>query len=435
MGRRGDRKTNAVSRGSSGPGGLPNQQNSLAMKADALIGDQLLPGRHPCRCQARIHALVRNCMGCGKIVCAQEGSGPCFFCGTLVCSKEETEVLGRGSQKSVELFGQLMGMKKDNNGGSKNESSLSSIGSELRKATQFRNVLIAADADSDRRTKVNDLESDYSSIENSPFLTSEEREMIVRRRLELKEIREKRRRNIVIDLGADSIDVRSEYNGVNADPLYDPVIESIIEKSNERQRAENAAKEAAVNAHWVPKGFVPKYDESFGTRFESNANQFSDIDSISRMNEEIGKYEVERQGYAIAIPQPCASLAVHGIVKYIRWFEDIDLKGPIIVCSTVHSVDSKGVVDFLQKHQLGDMGNGQRDYSPTSIMGRVYVEDCISFQDFLEEYNVPVFGEGEFVLVFSSFEPLTVPVPYISSAPFFRLEKEMLRILACVFSS
>ncbi|VDM63867.1 unnamed protein product [Angiostrongylus costaricensis] len=32
-------------------------------------------------------------MGCGKIVCAQEGSGPCSFCGTLVCTKEEKEVM------------------------------------------------------------------------------------------------------------------------------------------------------------------------------------------------------------------------------------------------------------------------------------------------------------------------------------------------------
>lgn len=33
-------------------------------------------------------------MGCGKIVCVQEGSGPCFYCGTLVCTREEREVIG-----------------------------------------------------------------------------------------------------------------------------------------------------------------------------------------------------------------------------------------------------------------------------------------------------------------------------------------------------
>lgn len=43
-----------------------------------------LPGRHPCECQAHKHALVSNCLECGRVVCSQEGSGPCIFCGALV---------------------------------------------------------------------------------------------------------------------------------------------------------------------------------------------------------------------------------------------------------------------------------------------------------------------------------------------------------------
>ncbi|KAK6019119.1 hypothetical protein OSTOST_15254 [Ostertagia ostertagi] len=145
MGHRKDRKGQPNSRGGTA-GGVTNQRNTLAVKAETAIGDQLLPGRHPCKCQARIHALVRNCMGCGKIVCVQEGSGPCFFCGNLVCTKEEKEILDRGSRKSAELYSQLMGLKKEKSG--TNESSLSAIGAEFQKATQFRNKLLAADADS-----------------------------------------------------------------------------------------------------------------------------------------------------------------------------------------------------------------------------------------------------------------------------------------------
>lgn len=44
----------------------------------------LLKGRHFCECQASQHALINNCLKCGRIVCAQEGSGPCLYCGTLV---------------------------------------------------------------------------------------------------------------------------------------------------------------------------------------------------------------------------------------------------------------------------------------------------------------------------------------------------------------
>ncbi|VDO25222.1 unnamed protein product [Haemonchus placei] len=163
MGHRKDRKGNPSNRGGAA-GGVANRLNTLAVKAESAIGDQLLPvtetefvaGRHPCNCQARIHALVRNCMGCGKIVCVQEGSGPCFFCGTLVCTKEEKEVivkhnwciiLDRGSRKSAELYSQLMGTMKGKNSNFK-ELSLSTVGAEFQKATQFRNKLLAADADS-----------------------------------------------------------------------------------------------------------------------------------------------------------------------------------------------------------------------------------------------------------------------------------------------
>ena len=43
-----------------------------------------LPGRNTCECQAAKHKLIGNCLKCGRIVCEQEGSGPCFFCGNLV---------------------------------------------------------------------------------------------------------------------------------------------------------------------------------------------------------------------------------------------------------------------------------------------------------------------------------------------------------------
>ncbi len=41
-------------------------------------------GRERCECQAVKHALINNCLSCGRIVCLQEGAGPCFFCGEIV---------------------------------------------------------------------------------------------------------------------------------------------------------------------------------------------------------------------------------------------------------------------------------------------------------------------------------------------------------------
>ena len=34
-----------------------------------------LPGRHACDCQSLKHALINNCLSCGKIICAQVNDG------------------------------------------------------------------------------------------------------------------------------------------------------------------------------------------------------------------------------------------------------------------------------------------------------------------------------------------------------------------------
>ena len=48
----------------------------------------LLPGRHKCDCQAQKHDLIANCTACGRIICAQEGEGPCLFCGKFIAESE-----------------------------------------------------------------------------------------------------------------------------------------------------------------------------------------------------------------------------------------------------------------------------------------------------------------------------------------------------------
>ena len=67
-----------------------------------------LPGQHICDCQAQQHALVNNCISCGRVVCEQEGAGPCTFCGTLVCSPADWEVIKSNTNKGKKLLEKLM---------------------------------------------------------------------------------------------------------------------------------------------------------------------------------------------------------------------------------------------------------------------------------------------------------------------------------------
>lgn len=58
--------------------------------AEAAKGSIVYQQGKPCSCQARQHRLVSNCLACGKIVCEQEGEGPCKFCGALVLKEGST---------------------------------------------------------------------------------------------------------------------------------------------------------------------------------------------------------------------------------------------------------------------------------------------------------------------------------------------------------
>ncbi|KAH7816764.1 putative ASC1, nuclear receptor coactivator [Monocercomonoides exilis] len=74
------RKTEQASTTQSAPPKKKKEKHSGTVITRAEFGEFLLPERTICECQARRHPLVNNCLNCGRVVCAQEGPGPCLFC-------------------------------------------------------------------------------------------------------------------------------------------------------------------------------------------------------------------------------------------------------------------------------------------------------------------------------------------------------------------
>ncbi|PAV90593.1 hypothetical protein WR25_13266 isoform A [Diploscapter pachys] len=407
--------------------------NALAAKLEFTLGNQILPGRHKCSCQARRHKLIMNCMGCGKIVCEQEGSGPCFFCGTLVVTNDEREVLDRGSKKSLELMAKLHGVRFDSKD---KEMNLAKLEAQLQNAKEFRDKLLVADADIEKRTKVNDLESDYSSLERNPFLSQQELFEIRARRDELRRIREARKKAVMISLNLNADDqntvvVEQKQDLSETDPLLDPVISRIIEKSDERRKAVEAASIGANDARWTPQGFVPKYTPPVkGCSAMMSKNQLicenADTTSLVAMSEELQAIEVEQRGYTIALPQPIASLLANGIIREVRWSEDLMLKGPLFIASTVKSATEKDIKDAENEYKKGKFSDVLIDYSAGSLLGRAYLKEILSVEEYKDEYGkvVPL-GEGGFVLCFSSIQPLTTSIPHIPPSLFYQLDKQL----------
>lgn len=131
-----------------------NQANSRKKKAgkvvslaDAAKGSIVFQQGKPCSCQARRHRLVSNCLSCGKIVCEQEGEGPCNFCGALVL--REGSVYGGLDEGAVPV-------------------------SDAEAAAEaYAKRLVDYDRNSAARTTVIDDQSDYYAIEGNSWLSAE----------------------------------------------------------------------------------------------------------------------------------------------------------------------------------------------------------------------------------------------------------------------
>ncbi|CAN1262694.1 Activating signal cointegrator 1 [Linum perenne] len=114
---------------------------------EAAKGSIVFQQGKPCSCQARRHKLVSNCLSCGKIVCEQEGEGPCLFCGALVL-KEGSSYAGL-------------------------EGITAPVSDAEAAAEAYAKRLVDYDRDAASRTTVIDDQSDYYEIEGNSWLSKE----------------------------------------------------------------------------------------------------------------------------------------------------------------------------------------------------------------------------------------------------------------------
>ncbi|KAK8306185.1 hypothetical protein V6Z11_D03G109600 [Gossypium hirsutum] len=131
-----------------------NQGNSKKKKAGKVVslaeaakGSIVFHQGKPCSCQARQHRLVSNCLSCGKIVCEQEGEGPCNFCGALVLREGST----------------YAGL----------EGSFTPVSDAEAAAEAYAKRLVEYDRNAAARTTVIDDQSDYYEIEGNSWLSKE----------------------------------------------------------------------------------------------------------------------------------------------------------------------------------------------------------------------------------------------------------------------
>ena len=134
-----------------------------------------VPGRRPCECQATRHDLVANCLSCGRVVCAQEGEGPCLYCGCLVTRDREVR------------YAALLERQRENEGSSVGDGGGAATREKVERAIGEKERLVGYDRESARQTAIIDDQSDFFEIDENIWLSQEEKAFLAKRREEQEE--------------------------------------------------------------------------------------------------------------------------------------------------------------------------------------------------------------------------------------------------------
>ncbi|MCI29969.1 activating signal cointegrator 1-like, partial [Trifolium medium] len=108
----------------------------------------------------------------GKIVCEQEGEGPCNFCGALVL-KEGSSYAGL-------------------------EESLPPLSETEAAAEAYAKRLVEYDRNAAARTTVIDDQSDYYELDSNTWLSKEEKELLKKKQEEMEEAEQAKRNRVVV---------------------------------------------------------------------------------------------------------------------------------------------------------------------------------------------------------------------------------------------
>ncbi|XP_023222179.1 activating signal cointegrator 1-like [Centruroides sculpturatus] len=260
-----------------------------------------LPGRHPCICQASKHKLINNCMRCGRIVCEQEGSGPCFTCNNLVCSKEEQEIIIKGSKQSEKLYTQLI---RKGNGNLQQAQNIQDY-SGLEKAIEHKNKLLEYDRTVEKRTLVIDDESDYYCLDSNTWLSPVERKELKKKEEEIFAKKHKSRNEMKITL---------DFAGRKVYETDDNDLDNEL-KDFKLSKGPNNQERTYVNP---TISVIPKYENSEDDQYPKKELTLWD-ENLWLRKMRIQDTELQKmsdEGMCLSVQQPWASFLISGIKQH-----------------------------------------------------------------------------------------------------------------------
>ncbi|XP_012253283.2 activating signal cointegrator 1 [Athalia rosae] len=360
----------------------------------------LLKGRHKCNCEAKKHALVNNCVSCGRIVCMQEGAGPCFCCGDLVCSPDQQALLSSNSRQADNLYNKLMDQKPPK---------------DVEESLKHRNKLLEYDRNSARRTEVIDDESDYYQT-NSVWLSKTEREKLEQHENEMRAKKHGSRlnRKVTLDFAGREIIDEADY----IDEASDPVLRSIIasQSNSNTNICSNICPTVEFNQpSYVDVGILDskrlrKMDPTLGH------NRIQDKEYLEMVDE----------GLCLSMHQPYASLLVSGIKTHEGrvWYSAH--RGRLWIAAASKAPTSEEITILENRYRILKSGNLKfpTNYPTSCLLGCVTVVDVLSQEEYRKQYPEGD-SDSPYVFICEDWHELPIRFPIQGKHKIYKLDSKI----------
>lgn len=344
----------------------------------------LLPGRHKCSCEAKRHALINNCLNCGRIVCVQEGSGPCFFCDEIVCSVEQQAILASNTKRADQLYNKLKCQKA-------NKSVEDSI--------KLRDKLLENDHNSARCTRVIDDESDYYQL-NSTWLSSAERDKLQKLEEEMsaKKHASRLNRKITVDFTGREIVEEEEPPNVFDEQQFQELCESIP--------FDNLDNPSICPTIEFDR---PTYTET--GIFPMHAMERSNVLNTTNRIQDKEFLEVTDNGLCLSMHQPYASLLVSGIKIHEgrTWYTPHRGRLWIASGSKVPSTEEIRQMQEFYRSLRNEKIIFPEHYPTGCLLGCVTVKDVLPQEEYRKQYPD---GENESPYILICENPYVLPIKF-----------------------
>jgi len=405
-----------------------------------------LPGRHACECQATKHKLISNCLNCGRIVCDQEGSGPCFFCGNLVCTKQELEFMNQGTKKAEQLKKKLLNDLPPTQ--LKTSTQLSQVltkpqelpGKEAKiaeglvKAQAHKDKLLEFDQNHTQRTHVIDDESDYYSTGTGSWRTEQEREALQKKEEELRAKRFGSRldRKITFDFAGrqviDADDHSAAMQMYSEDPLAQP---SEISQKNKELIAMLTEEHGRYLVNPSIKIPAPTFVDVGSGSEPTKKTVAPKTERVVRRLQDKELMTLRDDGVCLSMHQPWASFLVKGIKKHEgrSWYSAH--RGRLWIASTVKAPTAQEIIalETDYRHHYNRDIEFPHDYPTGVLLGCVDVVDVLSQDDYKHQFGGhrqdPMESQSPFVFICENPQELFIKFPIKGQHKIYKLESHV----------